>query len=271
MALVIIDDNNWRAHVTLPTVDGETKRCGLVPRDYNTHPVGYLECAKPFDLPLIPRDEWKDRLEYQKKTKSRLIDVRNRGMDGKPIPSRDQNGKGYCWAHSGVSCNLLLRAASNQPYADLSAYAVACIIKNYRDQGGWGTQGIEFMAERGVPTSEFWPQKSMKKENDKPETWENAKLHKIEEWMDLQPRNVDQFVTCLLSGIPVVCDYNWWGHSVCGMCLEEIHSLDPVDLSGWILNSWGDGWSENGAGILRGKKFIPDGAVAPRVVKPATK
>jgi hypothetical protein len=265
MAEIIINDQNFAQFVT-PTVDGEVKAMGLVPRDYEKCPVGYMACAKPFDLPLIPESEWEDRLAAQKAAKAQLSEVRNRGMNGKPIPSRDQNGKGYCWAHSSTSAALIVRAIENQPYADLSAFAVACIIKRFRDEGGWGAESLEFIADRGIPTSEFWPQKSMAKANDNEKTWANAKLHRVTEWMDLEPKNKAQLVTCLLSGIPVVSDFNWWGHSVCTI---DLVSLNPFRTRIW--NSWGDSWSENGTGILEGRKAIPDGQIAPRVITAATK
>ena len=259
MPEIVINDSNYQDFVA-PIIDGEMKVRGLIPRDYQQCPVGYMACAKPFDLPLIPESEWEDRLAAQKAAKAQLSDIRNRGMNGQPIPSRDQNGKGYCWAHSSTSAMLIVRAMEGQPYADLSAFAVACIIKNFRDQGGWGSQSLEFIAERGIPTSEFWPQKSMSRSNDNEKTWENAKLHRVTEWMDMEPRNKAQLVTCLLSGIPVVSDHNWWGHSICAL---DLVSIKPFKTRIW--NSWGDGWSENGTGILEGSKAIPDGMIAPRV------
>src|SRR5579885_3319086 len=121
---VIITSRNYRKFIN-PVVDGEQKKCGTLPRDFSTHPVGHLWCAAPFDLPLIPESEWQARLDAQKAAKAQLSDVRNIGMGGQPIPSRDQNGKGYCWAHSGVSAHLICRALMNEPYADLSAFSVA--------------------------------------------------------------------------------------------------------------------------------------------------
>lgn len=248
---------------------------GLVPRDYGAYPVGYLGAtAPPFDMPLIPRSEWKDRLATLKAAKAQLSDIRNSGMLGRPIPSRDQNGRGYCWAHSSVSACLLVRAANHQPYSDLSAYAVACIIKNYRDQGGWGSESLEWIASNGVPSSATWPQQGTQRSLDTPAMRVEARRHRVTEWMDFDPSDpeyVDQFVTCLLLNIPVVSDFNWWGHSVCTMDLVDI---DPsatgrnlvASLQTRIWNSWGDSWSDNGTGILKGRKALPDGAVAPRVL-----
>jgi hypothetical protein len=261
---VIINARNWRDFLAPHDQFGVLKARGCIPRPYESFPLGCYPQAKPFDLPLIPQSERQARLDAQIEAKAQLSDVRNRGNGGAPIPSRDQNGKGYCWAHSSTSAALIVRAVAGEPYADLSAYAVACVIKGYRDEGGWGAESLEFIAERGIPTSQFWPQQSMSRANDKPETWANAAQHKFTEWMDLEPRNKDQLVTCLLSGIPVVVDFNWWSHSVCAI---DLVSLNPFRIRIW--NSWGDSWSENGTGILEGQRAIPDGQIAPRVVTPS--
>jgi hypothetical protein len=263
---IIINSRNAHLFVEDKVIDGERKARGLMPRNFATHPVGYGAYAPAFDIDLIPESEWQDRLDEQIKNKAQLSDIRNTGMGGKPIPSRDQDGYGYCWAHSSTSAALLIRALNNEPYADLSAFAVACIIKNYRNQGGWGAESLEFIAERGIPTSEFWPQKSVSRANDNPKTWENAARHKFTEWMDLDPRDMKrQLVACLLLNIPIVSDFSWWTHSVCSV---DLVSLSPFRTRIW--NSWSDSWSSNGMGILEGKRAIPDAAIAPRVMTAST-
>lgn len=259
-----IHDGNWQQYVSNPVVDGEWKAKGLIPRDYQSYPEGWYPGSVGFDMPLIPRSEWSGLIKEMEHTKSRLSDIRG------DIPSRDQNGRGYCWMHSGCSAALVLRARDNQPYIDLSAYMGACLIKNYRDEGGWGAQGLDWLVEHGLPDSKFWPQKSASRSNDTPEMRANAKLHRVTEgWMDLSrpqyDRNLtfEQVMTCLLCRIPVIVDFNWWRHSVC--------ALDPVETSPGafgirIWNSWGDGWGDRGMGVLSGSKAIPDGATAPRVM-----
>src|SRR5438445_671017 len=110
MPKIIINDLNYTQFIGEHVVDGERKSYGLIPRNYARHPVGYMESAKPFDLPLIPESEWMDRIKAIKDAKATMRDVRERGMGGQPIPSRDQNGKGYCWAHSSTSACLIVRA-----------------------------------------------------------------------------------------------------------------------------------------------------------------
>jgi hypothetical protein len=284
---------HWETHNI--EADGEVKGHGLIPRPWAQHPVGSYASSKAtkIDIPVIDQSEWSERVKDKIAAKSQLSDIRLRANNGQPIPSRDQNGKGYCWAHSGTTAMLAVRAAANMPYADLSAYAVACIIKSYKDEGGWGAQGVDFQTERGIPTSEFWPQQSMNRSNDNSKTWENAKLHRwTEGWVDMEAAqydrnlNFNQVVTCLLVNTPVVVDFNWWGHSVCaldavptsGVSLRHPTTGKKAPLKmmlaafevtgGWgirIWNSWGDSWSDRGMGVLTGNKAIPDGSVAPRV------
>lgn len=300
-ACLLIGDHNWEDFVDDTTVDGEKKGRGLIPRNYQTHPVGFYGAKETLavDMPLIPDGEWAQRLKDMEDSQSSLVDLRNSGWDGGRIPSRDQNGKGYCWAHSGTSAHLLIRARDGQPYADLSAYAIACIIKQFQDEGGWGAQGVDFQVERGCPTAKYWAQQSMSRSNDNPETWADAAKHKIiEGWWDLNSAQYDrnltwqQVMSALLSRTPLVCDFNWWSHSVCGAkpvnganmrkktrtMAGKLMSLKAFDKA-WgmnhpvtmgfgltIWNSWGDSWSDAGMGNLAGSKAIPDGCVAPRTV-----
>lgn len=277
---LVIDDSNWQEHAADANVGGELRVRGLVPRNYSTHPVGSYEGSVRFDavrdFTLIPREEWSSRIRDLVQAQAQLSDIRLTGNNGQPIPSTDQNGQGYCWAHSPTSANMLLRAAAGLPYVRLSAFSVACPIKNYRDQGGWGAQALDYMREKGVASVAFWPEKSMSRANDNAQTWENAALHKITEgWIDLDAAQYDrkltfdQVATLLLCKIPVVMDCNWWGHSICGMDLVEVDSsLRLTDADRWgvrIWNSWTDQWGDRGMGVLRGAKGIPDGATGPRV------
>lgn len=267
MNLVTIDDDNYQEHIS-PVVDGEKKLHGLVPRNFDSHPVGCFANAPALpDKYLIPRGEWKDRLVQQKSDSARLIEVRNRGKDGGPFPSLDQNGKGYCWAHSSTSAITFVRAIMGLPYVQLSAYAVACKIKNFKDEGGFGAQSAQFIAEKGVPSAEFWPLQSMNKANDNSKTWANAKENRFLEFHDLDPQAenyLDQFVSCLLHGWVLITDFNWWGHSVCTFMLEEL-GMTWEEITSWILNSWSDKWSQKGAGMLKGKKARPDACLVAKV------
>ena len=244
---------------------------GYVPRDYSVHPAEMFD--PPSGMPLIPRSEWSARIKELEETQSRLSDLRLRGNNGQSIPSLDQNGQGFCWAYSTTSCVLATRLVMNQPYVRLSAHAVACMIKGFRDEGGWCGLSAKWHREKGCPSVEFWPEQSMSRANDRPATWENAALHRVtEEWVDLtrdvydQGLTFDQVMTCLLCRIPVAVDFNWWSHSVCALDPVEV---EPGSFGIRIWNSWSDTWSDRGMGVLRGQKAIPDGAVAIRTSRPS--
>lgn len=279
-----------------PTVNGEVKRCGTLPRNFALHPNGSLPGAPTGAFAKIPRSEWKERLRDQTAAKARCSDHRNIGMNGAMIPSRDQNGYGYCWCHSTVSVALVGRAKDGQPYADLSAFAIGCIIKGYANQGGWNGESMKFLRERGCPTSEHWAQKSTQRSNDNPATWENAAKYKMLEWEDIPEGDFDYQVTCSLLGIPYALDLSWWSHSIGGMDLVDgtqsfnagmmrsesgkLVTLEEFDAT-WetsiygdafgirIWNSWSDAWSDKGMGTLTEGKARNNGAIALRTTRAA--
>lgn len=296
-AMIHIHDLNWRQEAKAPRINSVLLKKGLKPRDFDKQPL-YSGHLTPPNFPLVNMNDVPKMIEEKDNSKSWLSDLRKiMGENGGKIPSRDQNGRGYCWQHSGVSALILVRARENLTYADLSAYGPACVIKNFRDEGGWGAQGVDFLCSRGCPTSKTWPQQGTSRSYDNDATWAEAANYKVVEgFWDLDQAQYDrnltwqQVVTCLLFNIPVVCDFNWWSHSVCGIKLvngasrksttrvetgkladlktfEKIWGLNDPVLAGIALqiwNSWGDSWSDQGEGVLSGSRSIPNGSVAPR-------
>jgi hypothetical protein len=259
-SLPIIDDNS-----PSDTTHGHGFGKGYEPRDFKKDPLEmFAELSTNFKL--IPKSEYSARCEEQKREQSSLVHIRNRADDGKPIPSLNQGAFPFCWSHSSTSAFMIARAVANLSYVPLSAFSVACPVKNYRNEGGWCGQSFKYMTDVGVASQKFWPQGMNNRSYHTQEMLGNAALHKITEGVYDVARQVwdqeltqDQIDTLLLSNVPMALDFNWWSHSVCGLAVVEV---EPGDFGRVIWNSWGDSWSENGLAVLRGKKKLADGAVA---------
>lgn len=246
---------------------------GYEERDYKLYPKEMF--SAPSEMILIPQSEWDARFDLQEETKSSLEHLYLSGPNGASVfENLDQNGDGYCWIYSNGSAMMIDRLKSNQPLVRLNPHSSGAIIKGGRNEGGWCGLGAKFLREHGMATEEFWPRHSRSLANDTPAARANMALHKVtEDYVDLTRDVYDQnltkaqLATCLFNNVPCPVDFNWWGHSVCGLRWVRL------EAGSWgllILNSW-KGWGRYGLGVLRGGKEIPDGAVALRVSTASTK
>ncbi len=267
---LIIHDGNAHLYAGTTYVNGVRVMKGLVPRDLAREPVGGTGLGRTcgaVQMPLIPQSEWSARIKDKVKYGQQLSDIRLRGNKGQIIQSLDQNGQGFCWNYSVTATVMITRAVMGLPHVRLSGHANACIIKGFRDEGGWCGLSMDRQVTHGSPSVECWTEKSMSRSNDRPETWANAALHKVSDgWIDVdspvynRQLTFAQVATLLLCGVPVAGDFNWWGHSVCLLDLVEV---EPGSFGVRILNSWTDGWGDRGMNVLQGSKAVPDSAVAP--------
>lgn len=256
---LLIDDSNWQLFAdAVPSGQGR----GRVPRDYRRIPHGALPGAQPFILPEIPRSEWSERIKEMEATKSRLSDL----MIQAGVPSLDQDGTNYCWCNGVVTAILGVRAVNNQPFVQLSPASVAAPVKNFRNDGGWGGEALEYIVEHGVAAASLWPPNAIDRRYWTAEAKANALLHRVTEWYDLRSRSFAQKMTCLLMRIPVPSGYNWWSHETCGIDPVEI---EPGHFGSRERNSWGGSYGQDGYFVLAENKSTPDDAVAPRVVIPS--
>ena len=240
-----------------PLVTGANFGKGRIQRDYVAQPLGFGSGIKRFDLPLIPRSEWDERIEEMTRTQSRLSDF----CDAMGVKVKNQQSTNYCWINAPVHCLEIVRAVQGQRYVELSPASVGAKIKNFRNEGGWGTEGLQYLVETGCVPSERWPSNAIDRRYDKASNNDLRELYRVDEWLDLPVGNFDAVATCLLNRIPVAIGLNWWGH--------EVTAIDLVKLDGrgrygsLIGNSWGEDWGERGRAVLTEEKAKPDDAVAP--------
>ena len=251
--LIITDDNAHYFADTTATPEGMGR--GYVPRDYEAFPEGVF--ADPLPLPLIPRSEWRDRIEQMDREKRWPKDHKIAAG----FKSLNQSSTNYCWINAPVQCVHYVRAMQGETHVPLSPASVGAPLKNYRNVGGWGSQGLLYMIDHGVAPQSLWPPNAIDRKYNTPEVQAERQKYKVDEWWELKQRSFDQLMTCLLLGYPVAIGLNWWRHEVtaCKAAVNGNQYLIDVD------NSWGN-WGDNGHGWLTEGKATPDDAVVPRVV-----
>lgn len=250
----VIDDSNYLSMSKAPP----NCSTGYHARDFAAHPWDSSPVTQPFDIPLITGSELDDRIEIAEQNKSRLSDI-YKFEGGK---TKNQDGWGYCWIFATTHALEVSRAVQGQPYVELSASSAGLIIKNYRNQGGWGGEALEYLAKHGCCPVSMWPEvPSGASVRESAETKAEKLKYRVTEWYEI--RSYAEVLTCLVLGIPVSTGHNWWGHQICQM--------DAIKKGGQygsrILNSWGEGWGDGGYSVLMANKARPDGvAVAPRSI-----
>lgn len=252
---LVISDANVLAYAPPADRDGQLR--GRNPRDWAAHPLGFGAAVSTFDLPLIPREEWRERIEEMERTKTRISDL----LDRVGSPCKNQQQTNYCWINAPVRVLEIERIKQNERLVILSPASAGARIKNFANVGGWGSEGLQFLAEKGACPVDIWPANAIDRRYLTQEAADAAMLYRPKEWKELRPRNIDELISALLHRRPVAVGYNWWGH--------EVTAIDPVVLpsglvSARIENSWGMEWPQAGAkgrAVLDQHKAIPDDAV----------
>jgi hypothetical protein len=234
---------------------------GFLQRNYETHPYGSLECCAPFNLPTIPRSEWPDRINEGHKSKSFLSHL----MDQAGVPILNQNPLPYCHAFSACLGVMGMRCSQNAPFTLLSASSIGGIVTGYQERGAYIFDDLKATINTGVAPASMYEMRTTRNVWT-PESKAEALKYRVTEWWDLENRNFDQTMTCLLSRIPVCVGLNHWSHAVT--------YLDPIYKDGkfgvLMQNSWGGGWGTNGRAVFMegygSGRATPDEQYAPRQI-----
>jgi hypothetical protein len=257
----VYDDSNYQMLLEQSRTYGADNNygTGYVQRDWQAHPYGSLPYANPLPQELIlDMDEIIERIEHREKTGTQTSQLLRRNQ----VRPKNQGQTNYCWNNCVVGAVESNRFFNGLPYIPLSAASVGGPITNYRNVGGWPIDAVKFVAEKGVVPSSLWPDNAIDRRYDTPETQAARNLHKIISWWDIPQNSMQAILSLLCQNITIPVGLLWWRHAV--------EYVDPLYFGGrdWInsfgtrlKNSWGD-WEDDGYGILRGSKMVPDDAIA---------
>jgi hypothetical protein len=239
---------------------GANEMRGYEQRDRAVDPTGGF--AKPFTLPVMSRQEIKERFEEQERTKSRIYDVLQR----EKVPPLFQYSFSNCWANGPVDCIQVSEVLMGRGYTPLSAPSASSPIKNGRDVGGWGIECVKFAASQGIAEQKYWPANSLdRKEYDTPESRASRATHKIgaDGWLDLPEGDWMAVFTCVALGLPGSLAHMEWQHLVGSWVAGGIASNGELMVlcrnSGYGRDSTGHSWIRESFGR-------PDEALAINVV-----
>lgn len=292
-SIPVIGDHNWQdavgqlqaiARPELPNEDCSPS--GFIPRDEVAQPLGSgvgTVTLPQWALSQYPRETWKERIEELAAKKMRIQDILAAACDRatNPFICLNQNPTNYCWCYAVIHAIMILRELSGEPFFRMSPYSVACIVKNFSNNGGWGSQANEQCVRAGVATEEFWPMEHPRMSSSERSSANmsairngrqylessraNAALHRTVEFWDLKPRNWAEKIACLLIPMPVASGYNWMGHERCSIdaCLMSNGDTGCVDLDSYTGNGKLD------LKILASSRGAADDAVVPRVLTPS--
>jgi hypothetical protein len=176
-------------------------------------------------IEIIPRNEW---AEY----------ARNISLRPHVHEVLDQDGVGSCATEATAGAIMIARSMHGLEHVTLNPWFIYYKTSGGRDRGSSIDENLAFAREHGCAPESVWSRDKGWRTRPSEEAYEAAKQFRIEEFYDIT--SIDEMVSCLLAGYPVVYGSN--GHAVCKVAhLDESKGLD--------LNSWGTGWEDDGFGV----------------------
>lgn len=240
---------------------------GHIPRDWKLEPYGSV--ASPFPEALrVDKSNWSPAIKQQRDEGAAPDQLWIR----QGIKSLHQQRTSMCWMFAVFQAILAVRCKMGLPYIVPSPAASALPCMNWRDNGGWSTQGTRWVATHGWNTLEEagGSQVSFPKSLYTEENKAKALERRITEWIECKSRNQEQQMSLAIHGRPVSVGYNRLGHAICQIAALEI---EPGSFGAKFVDNYGDAsWTdEHGMYIMRGNLMIADDAVAPGAVIPVVK
>jgi len=238
LRLPVMDDSNYRqfAMPMSSTDDGHIQSLsGYIPRDFDAEPIGSGVGAVLADedvLRMYPDEKvWRERFEELERKGLDIPTVLKKSFLAGIWRGLNQDPTNYCWTYGTVHAYMVERLLMGEPFVRMSPYSVACIVKNFSNIGGWGSQALQQMVKEGVASEEFWPQEKPGMSSSERRTANmnairngrqylagsraNAAMHKIIEYNDLPSRSIAHKMAYLCVPHPIASGYNRIGHERC--------------------------------------------------------
>lgn len=255
----IVTMQNWRDFARPQSGD----LCsGYVPRSWVDQPLGSSPYAgrMPKEL-VIPEADWPEWIERKDREQSWLTDI---ASDMGNI-WWNQDPSWYCWCYCVVQGCQLSLGLRGERTRRLVPESVAGPIMNYRKQGGWPLQAVEYIAEHGVADDSVWLGATHAQRNNSryfAGSRENAALTRLKEWWDVA--DYAELVSLLLRNFPVPLGYGWMGHA---MLAARVVLLKNGDTAIKLIDSYARDGQYNTMTVERRRAEDFDGQ-ALRVVLP---
>lgn len=234
---------------------------GYQARDFEADPVGRLIPA--FGGKVFDRSEWPELMEMQDKNHSSPLDWHMNS-----VGIMDQRQTNFCWCFGTCAGVATQYAKTGVEVPEFSPASTACMIKDFRNEGGWGSQACNGIQKYGIATTETWPNVSFNRQlPSMSHVREDMHQHDLIEFEDLGVNNFDAAMSVLLDPLhpaPVTGGFTWWGHLV--ILLKAVRYDGEWGVV--FANSWGKDWGENGYSVLLGDKAVPYESIRIGSVKP---
>lgn len=239
----VIGDNNYLDYMPSPVTHPEGY--GLVPRNFGANPLGSIAPMASFKMLTWP--EIIDRAEYNEENKCRTSDILRR----RKFFTSNQGRTNFCWMHGWVNGMKATAIIQNIPLPDLSAASAAAPCKNFQNSGGWGGESGEWLTKYGVATMQHYPANEISRSLYTQSVKDNALLHRIEEWEDLDSKDMQAICSAMVQNILCPVAFNWWRHLLLGV---DPIITGPRSADMRLLNSHNDADFI----VLTGSRAIPD-------------